>query len=153
MLDRRTTDAYLDRISAARPRRADLDALRHLQERHLLSVPFENLDYHFGEEIQMTEEVVDKLVFRRRGGGCYEVNPGLGYLLASLGFDVEFLPGQPWVNGALEPPLCHSVVRVRLQGANWLVDVGFGRTSRFPLSLDTQEPQADPHGEFRVRKT
>jgi N-hydroxyarylamine O-acetyltransferase len=152
MLDRGTIDAYLDRISAARPQHADLGALRHLQERHLLSVPFENLDYHFGEEIHMSEEVIDKIVFRRRGGGCYEVNPALGFLLAGLGYDVEFLPGQPCVNGTFEPPLCHVVVRVRLRDSSWLVDVGYGRTSRFPLSLDTQAPQEDPHGEFRVRK-
>src|SRR5205085_5704648 len=127
MLDRGTTDAYLDRISAARPRHPDLGALRHLQERHLLSVPFENLDYHFGEEIHMSEEeVIDKIVFRRRGGGCYEINPGLGFLLAGLGYDVEFLPGQPWLNGTFEPPLCHVVARVRPEDSTWLVDVGYG---------------------------
>lgn len=38
-------DAYLARIGADRPVRADIDALRDLQHRHLLAVPFENLSF------------------------------------------------------------------------------------------------------------
>ena len=36
-------DAYLRRIGASRPTRADADALRELQLRHLQTVPFENV--------------------------------------------------------------------------------------------------------------
>ncbi|WP_217245992.1 arylamine N-acetyltransferase [Streptomyces sp. AC602_WCS936] len=150
MLDETTITAYLDRISAPRPQRADLESLRNLQMRHLLSVPFENLGYHLGEEIHMDERVVEKIVKERRGGGCYEVNPGLAHLLRGIGHDVSFLPGRVWIKGRLTAPLCHLALKVRIDGHAWLVDVGFGRNSRYPLSLETDGVQPDPHGEYRV---
>ncbi|MCX5035350.1 arylamine N-acetyltransferase [Streptomyces coelicoflavus] len=150
MLADTTVDAYLERIAARRPAAADLESLRHLQARHLLSVPFENLGYHLGEEILMDERVVDKIVTQSRGGGCYEVNPALMFLLRSLGYEVSVLPGRVWIRGRLTAPLCHLALRVRADDRDWLVDVGFGRNSRYPLALDTEEEQQDPHGRFRV---
>ncbi|MEU3933580.1 arylamine N-acetyltransferase [Streptomyces sp. NPDC029044] len=150
MLEEPVIAAYLDRISAARPARADLDSLRDLQMRHLLSVPFENLGYHLGEEIHMDERVVQKIVRERRGGGCYEVNPGLAYLLRGLGYDVSFMPGRVWIKDELTAPLCHLALKVRVDGHAWLVDVGFGRNSRYPLSMETDGVQPDPHGAYRL---
>ena len=64
-------DAYLARIGAARPPRANAATLRELQLRHLLTVPFENLSIHLGEPIVLDPEaLVDKLVQRRRGGSA-----------------------------------------------------------------------------------
>ncbi|MEU1517200.1 arylamine N-acetyltransferase [Streptomyces sp. NPDC005811] len=145
-------DDYLRRIGAKRPERADLEGLRHLMERHLLSVPFENLDYHIeGTDIFMDERVLEKIVYGNRGGGCYEVNPALYFLLTSLGYEVDILPG--WVHrpgGVLGPFLGHLALRVKADGEDWLVDVGFGRNSRFPLNLASREVQHDPHGEYRL---
>ncbi|MGK5638856.1 arylamine N-acetyltransferase family protein [Streptomyces sp. URMC 126] len=152
MLDDTTVTAYLDRISAPRPAGATLEGLRRLQERHLLSVPFENLGYHLGEDVHMDERVLDKVVGRRRGGGCYEVNPALALLLGSLGYQASIMPGRVWIRGELTPPLCHLALKVRAEGHDVLVDVGFGRNSRFPLSLETDAEQTDPHGRFRVRR-
>ncbi|MHB9864545.1 arylamine N-acetyltransferase family protein [Streptomyces sp. YIM S03343] len=142
---------YLRRIEAVRPERPDLAGLRHLMERHLLSVPFENLDYHLDEEIFMDERVLEKIVRKNRGGGCYEVNPALSFLLTSLGYKVDILPG--WVHrpgGVLGPFLGHLALRVTADGEDWLVDVGFGRNSRFPLRLASRDVQQDPHGEYQL---
>ncbi|MFB7653644.1 MULTISPECIES: arylamine N-acetyltransferase [unclassified Streptomyces] len=150
MLSETMVTAYLDRISAQRPARADLASLRTLQMRHLLSVPFENLGYHLGEEIHMDERVVPKIVQERRGGGCYEVNPALSFLLRGLGYEVSLMPGRVWIKGELTAPLCHLALKVRADGQDWLVDVGFGRNSRYPLSLESDAVQEDPHGAFRL---
>jgi N-hydroxyarylamine O-acetyltransferase len=144
---------YLRRIGATRPPRADLDGLRHLQERHVLSVPFENLDYHLDQEIHLDEKVVEKIVHNRRGGGCYELNPSLGYLLRALGYQVTVHPGQVYRAGVLGPPMMHLVLKVVLDDESWLVDAGFRRNSRRPLLLSSRAPQADPHGEFRLADT
>ncbi|MEV5986093.1 arylamine N-acetyltransferase, partial [Streptomyces sp. NPDC052051] len=143
---------YLARIGAVRPGCADVAGLRHVMERHLLSVPFENLGYHLDEEIFMDERVLEKIVYGNRGGGCFEVNPALSFLLTALGYEVEILPG--WVHrpgGLLGPFQGHLALRVRAGGEDWLVDVGFGRNSRFPLRLASREVQVDPHGEYQLR--
>jgi N-hydroxyarylamine O-acetyltransferase len=44
------------------------------------------------------------------------------------------------------------LLMVEIEGRRWLVDVGFGKGSRYPISLDTAEAQDDPHGAFSVRK-
>jgi N-hydroxyarylamine O-acetyltransferase len=144
-------DDYLRRIGATRPERPNLEGLRHLMERHLLSVPFENLGYHLDEDVFMDERVLEKIVRDNRGGGCFEVNPALSFLLTSLGYQVDILPG--WVHrpgGVLGPFLGHLALRVTADGEDWLVDVGFGRNSRFPLNLASREVQHDPHGDYQL---
>ncbi|OXM55363.1 arylamine N-acetyltransferase family protein [Amycolatopsis alba] len=141
--------AYLDRLGLDRPATADVTALRMLQERHLAVVPFENLSIHLGEPIVLdTEALFDKIVRRRRGGFCYELNGLFAALLRELGFDVSLKSAKVFgPGGALGPPFDHAAIRVELDEP-WLADVGFGRFSRFPLRLSATEAQADPDGEF-----
>jgi N-hydroxyarylamine O-acetyltransferase len=144
-------EAYLVRIGARRPAEPDVAGLRELQERHLATVPFENLSIHLGERIQLVEDaLVDKVVRRRRGGFCYEVNGAFGALLTALGYRVSLLSAQPYgSDGQPGQPLTHLALRVDL-AEPWLVDVGFGRFSQYPLRLADRGPQADPQGEFRL---
>jgi N-hydroxyarylamine O-acetyltransferase len=148
-------DAYLARIGAARPPRADTATLRELQLRHLLTVPFENLSIHLGEPIVLDPEaLVDKLVQRRRGGFCYELNGAFATLLAALGFRVTLLAARVFGAHGLGPPFDHLALRVDSDTCeSWLVDVGFGRHSHYPLRLDTRTDQPDPGGTFRLADT
>ncbi|MEU3768268.1 arylamine N-acetyltransferase [Amycolatopsis keratiniphila] len=143
--------AYLDRLGLDRPATADVAALRTLQERHIAMVPFENLSIHLGEPIVLdTEALSGKIVRRRRGGFCYELNGLFAALLEELGFDVTLQAAKVFrPDGTLGPPFDHAAVRVELDEP-WLADVGFGRFSRFPLRLSATEAQADPDGEFLV---
>ncbi|ONK15531.1 arylamine N-acetyltransferase [Streptomyces sp. MP131-18] len=153
ILDDATIAAYLERIGAEPPKRPDLDALRHLHERHVMSVPFESIDYHLGKEIYYKDErVVDKIVRQRRGGGCGEINTAFLYLLQSLGYDVTAHHARVWIGGELNAPYNHFMMTVVIDGATWIVDVGFGKGSRFPVLLDAAEPQPDPHGRFSTRR-
>ncbi|MFE3827170.1 arylamine N-acetyltransferase [Streptomyces sp. NPDC059092] len=153
MLDEVMTAAYLRRISAGRPERPDLAALRHLHERHVLSVPFESLDYHLGKEIHYKDErIVEKIVHRRRGGACGELNSAFFFLLEALGFTVRLRHARVWIGGRLRDPYNHMTLTADIGGRCWLVDVGFGKGARYPIPLDTPEAQDDPHGVFSVRK-
>jgi N-hydroxyarylamine O-acetyltransferase len=125
-------NAYLTRIGASRPPRAEAATLRELQLRHLLTVPFENLSIHLGEPIVLDPEaLVDKLVHRRRGGFCYELNGAFATLLAALGFRVTLLAARVFGADGLGPPFDHL----------------------YPLQLDTRTNQADPGGTFRLAHT
>jgi len=154
-VDGAEVDAYLARIGAARPGRADTAALRELQLRHLLAVPFENLSIHLGEPIVLEPGALrDKLLRRRRGGFCYELNGAFSELLAALGFQVTLLAARVFGDGGLGPPFDHLALRVDVAGDGpWLADVGFGRHSSYPLRIDTTAEQADPGGTFRVAVT
>lgn len=150
-MDTGTVDAYLRRIGCERPPRLDVDALATLQERHLDAVPFENLSIHLGEPIVLeVDALVDKIVRRRRGGFCYELNGAFGALLEALGFPVTLMAARVYGEGdTLGPPFDHLVLRVDLAEA-YLVDVGFGAFSRRPLRLAERERQSDPAGWFRL---
>jgi N-hydroxyarylamine O-acetyltransferase len=141
---------YLDRIGAARPAEPDDDALPELHRRHLYTVPFENLSIHLGENIVLEDEaLVAKVVQRRRGGFCYELNGAFSALLRALGYNVDYLAARVYGENGLGVPYDHMVLRV----GPWLVDVGFGDHSHHPLRWDHDEDQIDPAGTFRVAQT
>ena len=146
----RWVDRYLARIKAARPARPDAGALRELQHRHLLTVPFENLSIHLGEEITLRDDaLVGKVVDRHRGGFCYELNGAFAALLTALGYRVTLLAARAVTESGLGPPFDHLALRVDLAHP-WLVDVGFGSFSTYPLRLDQRGDQPDPAGSFRI---
>jgi N-hydroxyarylamine O-acetyltransferase len=143
-------DAYLARIGAARPSRADAAALSELQRAHLVTVPFENLSIHLGEPIVLDEQaLLDKIVDRRRGGFCYELNGAFAGLLTALGYRVTLLSARVFDGDKAGPPFDHLVLRVDLSEP-WLVDVGFGAFSHHPLRMDARGDQHDPGGVFQV---
>lgn len=141
-------EAYLDRIGATRPPAPTAEALAHLHERHVRTVPFENLSVHLGEPIVLDEELLaDKIVRRRRGGFCYELNGAFAALLRELGFQVTRMSARVAGSAGFGPPFDHMALRVDL-AEPWLADVGFGRFALRPLRLSACEPQTDPGGEF-----
>ncbi|MEV8613468.1 arylamine N-acetyltransferase [Amycolatopsis sp. NPDC051373] len=142
---------YLRRLELVHPGVPGLEALCELQRRHLERVPFENLGRYLGEQVDLDENaLLDKVVRRRRGGLCYELNGAFGLLLRGVGFDVRLLAGRVMRRGGgFGPPLDHLALRVDLDEP-WLVDVGFGRFSIRPLRLATTEEQPDPAGGFAV---
>lgn len=141
---------YLARIGVKRPARPSPEALRELQRAHLATVPFENLSIHLGEPIVLDEQVlVEKIVHRRRGGFCYELNGAFAALLTALGYQVTLLAAQVFTGDKLGKPFCHLALKVDL-AEPWLVDVGFGNFSHYPLRLDVRDVQRDPSGLFQV---
>jgi len=135
-------DAYLARIGAVAT-----DPVPTLQHAHLRSVPFENLSIHLDDPLSLDPAALeDKIVARRRGGFCYELNGLFSLLLAELGHTVELLSARVHGDAGFGPPLDHLALRV----GDLLVDVGFGAHSVFPLRLDTQAEQPDPGGTFRI---
>jgi N-hydroxyarylamine O-acetyltransferase len=150
-MDDSQVDAYLTRIGASRPDRPDSAALRDLQLRHLRTVPFENLGIHLGEDLPLDEKpLLDKIVHRRRGGFCYELNGLFAALLTALGYRVTLMAARVYGDhGEAGPPFDHLALRVETP-APWLVDVGFGDHSHYPLRLGTRAEQRDPAGVFTL---
>ncbi len=124
---------YLERIGFDGDPRPDVDTLFRLQHAHLTSVPYENLDIYYRREFSLAYGAIyDKVVNRRRGGYCFELNGLFGWLLRQLGFRTEEYLGR-WLKGeALAVPLRrHRVVKVLMEGRSYIADVGVGQ--RCPL--------------------
>jgi N-hydroxyarylamine O-acetyltransferase len=143
-------EEYLARIGCEPPARPDDDELRRLHIGHLLTVPFENLSIHSGEQIVLeSSALVEKVVRRRRGGFCYELNGAFASLLMALGYEVDLLAARSHGASGFGVPYDHLVLRV----GPWLVDVGYGRHSLYPVRWDVPDAQDDPGGVFQVTTT
>ena len=129
--------AYLNRIGYEGPLEPAAQTLRELQLAHLRTVPFENLSIHSNEPIVLEDAALfEKVVQRRRGGFCYELNGLFAALLRSLGFEVEMLSAavaRP--TGGFGPDFDHMTLLVTLD-QRWIADVGFGDSFIEPLLLD-----------------
>ncbi|MEJ2865302.1 arylamine N-acetyltransferase family protein [Actinomycetospora flava] len=135
---------YLTRIGAA----AD-DALDVLMRRHLETVPFENLSIHERDHVPIEDAaLVEKVVDRRRGGFCYELNGAFAWLLGELDYEVTRCSARVATPDGLSFPGDHMALVV---GGRTLVDVGFGRFAVGPLDLESRDEQYDRSGAFTVR--
>jgi N-hydroxyarylamine O-acetyltransferase len=155
-MDDKHLSEYLVRIGAARPGSPDAAALRSLHRAHLLTVPFENLSIHLPEPISLAEDdLIGKIVVRRRGGFCYELNGAFAVLLCALGFGVRRVAARVFGGGRLGPPFDHLALVVHPADGSgpWLADVGFGSHSTFPLLLGSDQEQDDPAGRFSFGQT
>ena len=149
-MDNSTARAYVERIGAPWPAAPTPAALAALMEAHLANVPFENLSIHLGEPIDLDEAaLMDKLVARRRGGFCYELNGAFAALLRHLGFEVTLLAARVHTPGGLGPPYDHLTLRVDLEEP-WLVDVGFGRFVASPVPFTVGQRHSDPAGAVQL---
>src|SRR5260370_28542282 len=107
--------AYLARIGATRSPVLDAAAVRRLHRSHLMSVPFENLSIHLGEAVSLAgDELAAKIVRRRRGGFCYELNGAFALLLEALGATVMRLAARVYGGGRLGPPVDHPALAALL---------------------------------------
>ncbi|OYY93895.1 MAG: acetyltransferase [Hydrogenophilales bacterium 28-61-23] len=137
--------AYFQRIGYLGEARPDLACVAEIMRCQLHNVPFENLDVQAGKGISLAPEaIVDKIVGRRRGGYCYEVNGLLAMALAALGVPYRFVGCRPMTYPARRPRT-HMALLARLDGEEWLCDVGFGSYGmRAPMRLnETDEVRQD----------
>src|SRR6516164_8358504 len=152
-MDHETAVAYLNRVGITAPAVGDAAGLRALHRAHQMAVPFENLSIHLAEPISLDErDLIDKIVHRRRGGFCYELNGAFALLLEALGAQVSRVAARVYGEAGLSPPFDHLALIVRgAEGSGpWLADVGFGSHSDYPLLLDARSDQDDPAGRFRL---
>jgi arylamine N-acetyltransferase len=149
--------AYFDRIGYRGSAEPTVETVHALVAAHNGAIPFENLDPLMGIPVAdlRAAALTDKLVYRRRGGYCYEHNGLMGYVLEALGFGVERLAGRVvWLNpdGPL-PAQTHHVLSVTAPGVDGplLVDVGFGgQTLTSPIRLEAGPVQETRHEPYRI---
>jgi arylamine N-acetyltransferase len=119
------------------------ERLRLLVRSQLLRVPFENVSklYHRRQEgrrdVPGIDAYLDGIERHRFGGTCYANNLHFWGLLQALGYDAV-LCGADMPSG----PDVHAATRVRLEGRDFLVDVGYAAPFYEPIPLDLPRTQA-----------
>jgi len=138
--------AYLDRIHFDGPARVDLQTLRSVHRAHQYAVAFENLDVQLHRRVVLDPESnYDKIVRRRRGGWCYEMNGVMGWALREIGFDVMRMSAGVMREQTGDVQLGnHLCLLVRLDEP-YLVDVGLGGSMAEPLPLRTTQREDLPY--------
>ena len=87
---------YLQRIGFVGESALDANSLCKLMRCHLQSIPFENLDVQAGKIVSLVpEDIVNKIVYGKRGGYCYEVNGLFAMALTALGFEYDLIGARP----------------------------------------------------------
>ncbi len=143
------------RIGFSATPRVTADGLGDLHLAHMGHVPFENLDVLVGRPLMFTKTgLFDKIVTRRRGGYCFELNALYQHLLCALGFTVRpHLARVLYDKPQARPPRTHLLLSVLVGGQTFLTDVGFGgHAARCPLPLTCDHAIDDGDGRVRITR-
>jgi N-hydroxyarylamine O-acetyltransferase len=143
---------YIRRIDYNGSIKPTLSVLEKLQKQHLLNVPFENLDIHYGSKIILSvDNLFEKIIEKQRGGFCYELNGLFHALLSNFGFKVKMVSAQVVKEtGEIGAEFDHMALLVQLEANVWLTDVGFGDFTVGPLKLIENVKQNDDNGIFSI---
>ncbi|MEO1216163.1 MAG: arylamine N-acetyltransferase [Bacteroidota bacterium] len=143
--------AYLNRIGYEGNLEPNLRLLRELQSQHIYQIPFENLDIHYGREIILDKEkIFQKVMEEQRGGFCYELNGLFYFLLEKLGYRLRRISARVYgSNEQFGQEYDHLAILCDLAEGVFLVDVGFGEFSLYPLAFQSDQEIEDPRGIFR----
>lgn len=121
--------AYLRRIGLGETELSnDAAALDMLVRAHLRHVPFENIDV-WGRGVCPELGIgalFDKIVARRRGGYCFELNSLFCALLRALGFRAELVAAHVMAGRTELPPPSHCALICHIGDERFFCDVGYG---------------------------
>jgi N-hydroxyarylamine O-acetyltransferase len=138
-LSARQLAAYFARVKLLAPpdggAARDVALLNAVVRAHALAIPFESFDVTLRAHVSLApDDIFAKLVERRRGGFCLETTFLLRSALQALGYELRLRAARVWMRvpaasyNPLDPPIprLHVVLVVVVEGADYLVDVGFG---------------------------
>ncbi|MEQ5841842.1 arylamine N-acetyltransferase [Paraburkholderia acidicola] len=147
-------ERYLTRLDFRATPKPDVATLHDLHRAHMQAVPFENLDIHLGRKIVLDENLLfRKIVERRRGGICYELNGLFARLLTDIGFNVSMVAAEVFKDDGTTGPLFdHMALLVEIDNERYLADVGFGDSFIGPLRLSDAGDQTQDRRIYRIQQ-
>jgi len=114
------------------------DFLKEIQYRAVLTIPYENLDILRGIPLSLDADALfEKIVEKKRGGYCFEVNALLSHMLKEMGFSVlsyfaRYVRGEETV-----PMRRHRILAVECEDGLYMCDIGVGQIApRYPVKME-----------------
>lgn len=149
-------DAYLATLTPESQPTVSLSTVSHLQLAHVCTFAFQSLSTLLQQNIQLdADSLYQKIVLKREGGFCFELNGLFLLLLQHLGFEARAITGRIIQDN--QPDISHTrthmAILLHLEEQDYLVDVGFGGlVPTAPLLLSETSAQATPHGQYRLQQ-
>lgn len=147
---------FRQRIGISENEKVAFETLGQILEKAAQTIPFENLRVIEGYKSEINKEyLIDKILIKKEGGLCYEINPLLYFFLLDNQFNAGLVRGvvynhtiQDWsATGST-----HTAVIIYHELQYYLVDIGFGGNSPIkPVPLNGRMVTS-LNGEFRIRK-
>lgn len=138
-------DAYLARIGLAEKPAVTLNGLRELVRAQQRSIAFENLDPLLGESVFLDPESLwQKMIVKKRGGYCFELNYLLAQAMDQFGFNYTPVLARVMMGKPEGGPKSHLLFLVRIDNEEFVTDAGFGGPGLIEpmeLKLDNVEEQ------------
>ena len=147
------TEDYLKRIKCEKLTEVSLENLRKLHSNHLLNISFENFSLALNEYVKIDlEPIYDKVINKKRGGFCFELNQLFGWLLRELGYDMKFISCRTFPASIQKyyPWNSHIAIMINLNSVSYLLDVGFSFSFRYPLEFIPTKIHLDVVGRYRI---
>ena len=146
---------YLIRIGLPTDMPQTAETLSRIIRAHFCTVPYENLDIVAGKPLCLDPQMLfDKIVTRRRGGFCFELNEALGNLLTGMGYRVthltaRFLLGEP---ADTVPMRRHHILLVHMPEGDYVCDAGVMREApRMAFRLIPDQIHSDGICDYRIQ--
>ena len=145
-------EAYLKRIGYEGKVKATKECLETLMALHLRNVPFENLEvYEEGKVPSLkSQDIYEKIVLRRRGGYCFELNKLFYELLLSIGFQASPLGVRILWKREEIPPMLHRGTLVMIGEEMFYCDIGYGGPGPKHLVKLEDGIHKEQDGTFRI---
>ena len=142
-------EKYLERIGLGGQKiEISKEGLDLVLKAHLLHIPFDDLDVWANGVCPSlaVEDLYNKVIVRKRGGYCFELNSLFKAFLLSLGFDAYTVICHLTHDPSYIAVPAHCCVIVRIGDKKYFTDVGYG--GRVPY--EAVEFDGEIHGGYRV---
>ena len=140
------------------PKNEDItfEALNNVLEKTAKNIPFENLCIIENKTSDISKEnLINKILVKKEGGLCYELNSIFYFFLIENGFNAILARGVIYENTAqqyLTLGRTHVTILITHEEQMYLIDTGFGGNLPLkPVPL-TGETVTSNNGEFRIKK-
>ncbi|MDX2469552.1 MAG: arylamine N-acetyltransferase [SAR324 cluster bacterium] len=142
---------YLRRLEVTETK-PSLALVEEIQRKHLAAFSFNSVAVLLKRPISLEiEDIAKKIVTQHLGGYCFEHNKLIYEALKALGFKVRILIARMVNNKDIDTPRTHRITLLDWEGANYMVDVGFGPNCiRKPLKIEVGTESHQDHLTYRI---
>jgi N-hydroxyarylamine O-acetyltransferase len=147
---------FRKRIGISEEEKITFDKLDNILEKTAKNIPFENLCIIKNQTRKISKEnLIHKILVRKEGGLCYELNSLLYLFLIENNFDAVLARGVVYDHTAqdyLTLGRTHVTIIVTHKKQKYLLDTGFGGNLPLKPVPFSGETVSSNNGQFRIKK-